>query len=154
MTIHSKQSSSNETSLLYQVLWMLPKSSQEPTKPRQRYTWSEAVKPNRIAKSQPDWVGVLQASTQQRTSSILPGDTKVGWKWSSRDIQVGDLDSGERTVKSNRYRPRISCEGFPCIEREDCHSNPFGGLDAEFRSHMLLTLKSLYIAISLLLCPT
>ena len=32
-------------------------------------------------------------STQQRTSSILPGDTKFGWKWSSRDLQVGDVDS-------------------------------------------------------------
>lgn len=48
---------------------------------------------NRIAKCQPDWAGVLRDSTQQRTSSILPGDTKVGSKWSSRDIQVGDVDS-------------------------------------------------------------
>ena len=44
-------------------------------------------------KCQPDWAGVLRVSTQQRTSSILPADTKVGWKWSSRDIQVGDVDS-------------------------------------------------------------
>ncbi len=48
---------------------------------------------NRIPKCQPDWAGVLRASTKQRTSSILPGDTKVGWKWSSRDIEVGDVDS-------------------------------------------------------------
>ena len=48
---------------------------------------------NKIARYQPDWAGVLRASTQQRASSILPGDTKVGWKWSSRDIQVGEVES-------------------------------------------------------------
>ena len=48
---------------------------------------------NRIRKCKPDWAGVLRASTKQRTSSILPGDTKVGWKWSSRDSQVRDVDS-------------------------------------------------------------
>ena len=48
---------------------------------------------NIIAKYQLDLAGVLLASTQQRTSNILPGDTKVGWKWSSRDIEVGDVES-------------------------------------------------------------
>ena len=48
---------------------------------------------NSVADCKPDWAGVLRASTQQRTRSILPGDTKVAWKWSSRDIQVGEVDS-------------------------------------------------------------
>ena len=45
MKIHSKHFSSSGPSLLSQMLWTSPKSSQEPTKPRQRYIWSEAVKP-------------------------------------------------------------------------------------------------------------
>ena len=47
---------------------------------------------NRMAKHQPDRAGILQARTQQQTISNLPGDPKVGWKWSRRKIQVGDID--------------------------------------------------------------
>ena len=44
MKIHSKHFLSTRTSLLSQMLWMSSKSSQELTKAKQRYTWSEVVK--------------------------------------------------------------------------------------------------------------
>ena len=47
---------------------------------------------NSYPKYKPDWAGVLRASTKKRTSSILPGETKVGWKWKSQDIQDGDVN--------------------------------------------------------------
>ena len=41
----------------------------------------------------PDWAGIQRTNHQTaRPSNILPGDTKVGWKWSSHHIVTGDTD--------------------------------------------------------------
>ena len=48
---------------------------------------------SRIPNYRPDWAGVLRDRTRKRTNSVLAGDTKVSWKWSSRDIQVGDTNT-------------------------------------------------------------
>ncbi|CAD6585742.1 MAG: hypothetical protein ASARMPREDX12_002105 [Alectoria sarmentosa] len=46
----------------------------------------------------PDWAGIRRADIRpanpqtSRPSNILPGDTKVGWKWSSHSIVAGDTE--------------------------------------------------------------
>ncbi len=48
---------------------------------------------NRLLQFAPDWAGVPRSdSSPCRPHSILPGDTKVGWKWSSHKIQTGDTE--------------------------------------------------------------
>lgn len=48
---------------------------------------------NRLAGIVPEWAGVQRSDSGPcRPSNILPGDTKVSWKWSSQKIQPGDTE--------------------------------------------------------------
>ena len=48
---------------------------------------------NRLPGIVPDWAGVQRSDSRPcRPSSILPGDTKVSWKWSSQKIQTGETE--------------------------------------------------------------